>query len=77
MIQNYEKKPLHNATASKITRNGVILAQTVVQSPTTKKYTFTVTANTAADVVTARIKNTVLTPLGTLYKSNTATAVVV
>jgi len=60
-----------------LTRNGVILAQTVVQSPTTKKYTFTVTANTAADVVTARIKNTVLTPLGTLYKSNTATAVVV
>lgn len=60
-----------------LTRNGVVLAQTVVQSPTTKKYTFTVTANTATDVVTARIKNTVLTTLGTLYKSNTATAVVV
>ena len=60
-----------------LTRNGVVLAQTVIQSPTTKKYTFTVTANTAADIVTVRIKDIVLTTLGTLYKSNTATAVVV
>lgn len=59
-----------------LTRNGVVLAQTVIQNPTTKKYVFTVTANTAADIVTARIKNVVLTPLDVLYKSNTATAVV-
>jgi len=59
-----------------LTRNGTVLSQTVVQNPTTKKYVFTVTANTAADIITVRIKNTVLTPLGTLYKSNTATAVV-
>lgn len=60
-----------------LTRNGTVLTQTVVQNPTTKKYVFTVTANTAADVITARLKNIVLTPLGTLYKSNTATAVAV
>lgn len=59
-----------------LTRNGAVLAQTVTQNPTTKKYTFTVTANTTADIVTARIKNTILTPLDVLYKSNTATAVV-
>ena len=60
-----------------LTRNGVVLAQTVVQSPTTKKYTFTVTANTAADIVTVSLNGIILTTLGTLYKSNTATAVVV
>lgn len=59
-----------------LTRNGAVLTQTVVQNPTTKEYVFTVTANTAADIVTARIKNVVLTPLDVLYKSNTATAVV-
>lgn len=59
-----------------LTRNGAVLAQTVVQSPTTKKYTFTVTANTTADIITVRLKNTVLTPLDVLYKSNTATVVV-
>jgi len=59
-----------------LTRNGAVLAQTVVQNPTTKKYLFTVTANTTADIVTVRIKNTILTPLDVLYKSNTATAVV-
>ena len=60
-----------------LTRNGVVLAQTVVQSPTTKKYTFTVTANTAADIVTVSLNGIILTTLGTLYKSNTATGVVV
>jgi len=60
-----------------LTRNGVVLAQTVTQNPTTKKYVFTVTANTTADIVTARIKNTILTPLDVLYKSNTDTGVVV
>lgn len=59
-----------------LTRNGVVLAQTVTYSSTTKKYTFTVTANTTADVVTVRIKDTILTTLDVLYKSNTATVVV-
>lgn len=59
-----------------LTKNGVVLAQTVTQNPTTKKYVFTVAANTGADIITARIKNTILTPLDVLYKSNTATAVV-
>jgi len=59
-----------------LTRNGSVLAQTVVQNATTKKYVFTVTSNTALDVVTARLKNTVLTPLGVLYKSNIAEAIV-
>lgn len=59
-----------------LTKNGVVLAQTVVQSPTNKKYTFTVAALSAADIVTVRIKNTILTPLDVLYKSNTATVVV-
>lgn len=63
-------------TDFELTRNGTVLAQTVVQSPTTKKYTFTVTANTTADIVTVRLKNTILTPLDVLYKSNTATVVV-
>jgi len=59
-----------------LTRNGTVLSQTVTQSSTTKEYTFTVTANTATDIVTVRLKNIVLTPLDVLYKSNTATAVV-
>lgn len=59
-----------------LTKNGVVLAQTVVQSPTTKKYTFTVAALVAADVITVRIKNTIVTPLDVLYKSNTATLIV-
>lgn len=63
-------------TDFELTRNGTVLVQTVVQSPTTKKYTFTVTANTTADIVTVRLKNTILTPLDVLYKSNTATVVV-
>lgn len=60
-----------------VTRNGVVIVPSaVVQSPTTKKYTFTVTANTAADIITVSLKNVVLTPLDVLYKSNTATVVV-
>jgi len=63
-------------TDFELTKNGVVLAQTVTQSPTTKKYTFTVAALVAADVITVRIKNTILTPLDVLYKSNTATLIV-
>lgn len=59
-----------------LTKNGTVLAQTVVQSSTTKKYTFTVASLSAADIITVRLKNTVLTPLDVLYKSNTATVVV-
>jgi len=59
-----------------LTRNGVVLAQTVAYNSLTEKYTFTVTANTAADIITVRIKDTVLTALDVLYKSNTATVVV-
>lgn len=64
-------------TDFELTRNGAILPQTVVYNSTTKKYTFTVTANTASDVITVRIKDTILTPLDVLYKSNTASVVVV
>lgn len=63
-------------TDFELTKNGTVLAQTVIQNPTTKKYVFTVAANTAANIITVRIKDTVLTPLDVLYKSNTATAVV-
>jgi len=63
-------------TDFELTRNGTVLPQTVAYNSTTKKYTFTVTANTAADIVTVRIKDTILTPLDVLYKSNTDTAVV-
>lgn len=63
-------------TDFELTRNGVVLPQTVAYNSTTKKYTFTVTENTAADIVTVRIKNTILTPLDVLYKSNTDTAIV-
>lgn len=63
-------------TDFELTKNSTVLAQTVIQNPTTKKYVFTVVANTAADIITVRIKGTVLTPLDVLYKSNTATAVV-
>lgn len=59
-----------------LTKNGAVLTQTVIQDPTTKKYVFTVAANTTSDIITARLKNTILTPLDVLYKSNTATAVV-
>ena len=59
-----------------LTRNGVVLSQTVAYNSTTKKYVFTVTANTAADVVTASLNGIVLTTLDVLYKSNTATAIV-
>lgn len=60
------------------TKNGVVSNPTVaVQSPTTKKYTLTVPTLVATDVVTVSLNGIILTTLGTLYKSNTATAVVV
>lgn len=60
------------------TKNGVASNPTVaVQDSVTKKYTLTVPAMVATDVVTVSLNGIVLTTLGTLYKSNTATAIVV
>jgi hypothetical protein len=62
----------------KLTRNGAALVPSAaVYNATTKKYTLTVTANTAADIVTVSLNGTILTALDVLYKSNTATVVVV
>jgi len=60
------------------TKNGVTSNPTVaVQNPTTKKYTLTVPTLVATDVVTVSLNGIILTTLGTLYKSNTATVVVI
>jgi len=59
------------------TRNGApLVPSAVAYSATTKKYTFTVSANTTADIVTVSLNDTILTLVDVLYKSNTATAVV-
>lgn len=62
----------------KVVRNG---SSVVPSNPTynadTKKYTLTVTANTTADVVEVSLNGIVLTPSDVLYKSNTASVVVV
>jgi len=61
----------------KVTKNGTANNPTVAAyNSTTKKYTLTVPALLAADVVTVSLNGTILTPLDVLYKSNTATAVV-
>jgi len=60
-----------------ITRNGApLVPSAVTYNSTTKKYTFTVSANTTADIVTVSLNDTILTLVDVLYKSNTATAVV-
>jgi len=60
-----------------ITRNGApLVPSAVAYNATTKKYTFTVSANTTADIVTVSLNDTILTLVDVLYKSNTATAVV-
>ena len=60
-----------------LTRNGApLVPSAVAYNATTKKYTFTVTANITADVVTVSLNDTILTLVDVLYKSNTATAVV-
>lgn len=59
------------------TKNGAVSNPTaVVYNATTKKYTLTVPTLASADLVTVGLKNIVLTTLGTLYKSNTAEAIV-
>ena len=57
-----------------ITRNGVELSQTVVETAGT--YVFTVTANTADDVITASL-NGVINKDGDLYKSDSVDTVVI
>ena len=60
-----------------VTRNGVaIIPSAISYTPTTKKYTLTVSANTTANIITVSLKNIVLTLADVLYKSNTATVVV-
>jgi len=60
------------------TKNGVSSNPTAATySAVTKKYTLTVPTLVATDVVTVSLNGIILTTLGTLYKSNTSTAVVV
>jgi hypothetical protein len=62
----------------KVTRNGVVITPSLLAyNSGNKKYTLTVTANTAADVVEVSLDGTILVPLDVLYKSNTASVVVV
>jgi len=67
----------------KVTRNGVAIVPTAVSYITNEgKVTLTVSANTAADIVTVQlwdatlVKSIILSPADVLYKSNVATAVV-
>ena len=61
-----------------VIRNGVaVVPSAVAYSSTTKKYTLTVTANTTADIVEVSLNDIVLTLADVLYKSNTATVVVI
>jgi len=60
----------------KVVRNGTVSNPTVaVYSSSTKKYTLTVPAFVAADVLEVSLNGIILTPLDVLYKSNTATAI--
>lgn len=62
----------------RLTKNGTVLTPTAMTYNTSAKtVTFTVAALAAADVITASLDNIVLTLEGVLYKSNTATAIVV
>lgn len=60
------------------TKNGATSNPTAaVYNSATKKYTLTVSTLVATDVVTVSLNGIILTTLGTLYKSNTAMAVVI
>lgn len=62
----------------KVTRNGASVTPSLaVYNATTKKYTLTVSANTTGNIVEVSLKDIVLTPADVLYKSNTASVVVV
>jgi len=61
-----------------VTKNGVANNPTVaVYSSTTKKYTLTVGAMIATDVIEVSLNGIVLTAADVLYKSNTASVIVV
>lgn len=61
----------------KVTKNGALNNPTVATyNATTQKYTLTVGAMVASDVVEVSLNGTVLTPLDVLYKSNTASVIV-
>lgn len=61
----------------KVTKNGTANNPTVAAyNSTTKKYTLTVPALVALDVVEVSLNGVVLTPLDVLYKSNTASVIV-
>jgi hypothetical protein len=60
-----------------VDKNGLINDPTVaVYNATDKTYTLTVPSVALADIVDVSLNGIILTPLGTLYKSNTATAIV-
>lgn len=60
----------------KVIRNGVLSNPTVaVYSSATKKYTLTVPAFVAADVLEVSLNGIVLTPADVLYKSNTVSVI--
>lgn len=60
-----------------VTKNGVANNPTVaVYSPTTKKYTLTVGAMVATDVVEVSLNGIILTLADVLYKSNTSSVIV-
>jgi hypothetical protein len=62
----------------KVTRNGASVTPSLaVYNAITKKYTLTVSANTTGNIVEVSLKDIVLTPADVLYKSNTASVVVV
>jgi hypothetical protein len=59
-----------------VIRNGVASNPTVaVYNPTTKKYTLTVPAFVASDVIEVSLNGIILTPADVLYKSNTASVI--
>jgi hypothetical protein len=58
-----------------VTKNGAPSNPTVAVYAN-NKYTLTVPALVATDIVTVSLNGTILTPLDVLYKSNTATAIV-
>jgi hypothetical protein len=64
-------------TNFKVLRNGVaVVPSAVVYNASTKKYTLTVTSNTAAAVMLVSLNGIVLTAVDVLYKSNTVSIVV-
>ena len=64
-------------TNFKVLRNGVaVVPSAVVYNAATKKYTLTVTSNTAAAVMLVSLNGIVLTAVDVLYKSNIVSVIV-